>query len=249
VLRSLATTVLGLMLGLLLAGCQTQLFGNLSESEANAVLAALLDASLSAEKRLGEENTFAVFVEADEFAQAVRVVEDQALPGRRYDDMGNVFGKEAMFSTPLEEKARYLYAMQEELAHTVGTIDGVLQARVHLVLQEKDQLGRDVQTPSAAVFVKYLDDERHDATTQRREIRRLVAAAIANLDEERIVVSFFPSPIRRLPPVALSWRSILGVRVEEDSLTRLGVFLGCLLLLVLVLLGLLVRSHSRKNRP
>lgn len=240
---------LGVLAALLLAGCQVQLQGSLSESEANLVLAALLDAGLTAEKRAGEENTFAVFVEEAEFAAAVRVLDAKGLPGRRYDDLGNVFGKVAMFSTPLEEKARYLYAMQEELAHTVSEIDGVLAARVHLVLPEQDQLGRSIQTPSAAVFVKHVDDERHDPITHRLEIRRLVSVAVPNLDEERIVVSFFPagaeSPVV-LPP--RPWKTVLGLKVSEESVPRLWWILGGAgaVLAVIVSLSIVLRRSGGK---
>jgi type III secretion protein J len=207
---------------LAVCGCQVQLHGDLAEDEANQVLAALLDAGLTAEKRPGEEGVFGVFVEEKEFAAAVRVLEGNGLPGKRYDNFGNIFGKVAMFSTPMEEKARYLYAMQEELARTVSEIGGVVEARVHLVLPEQDQLGRVVQMPSAAVFVKYIDDDRHDSVAHRMEIRRLVAAGVPNLDEEKIVVSFFPE--NAVPPVASPggpWENILGLKVAGESAPRL----------------------------
>lgn len=202
----------------LLAGCQTQLYGDLSEAEANAVMAALLEASISAEKRAGAEGAYGVFVDKEDFARAMLVLEAKALPAKRYADLGTVFGKETMFTTPTEEKARLLHAMQEEIARTLSSIDGVLEARVHLVLAEQDQLGRTLQTPSAAVFIKHVDDERHDPLTHRNDIRRLVAASVPNLDEERIVVTFFAvrplSPSQVRPP---AFREVLGLRLAPDS--------------------------------
>ncbi|MDR1534538.1 MAG: type III secretion inner membrane ring lipoprotein SctJ [Planctomycetota bacterium] len=215
-------------LSLSLAGCQTRLFGELSEKEANEILAALLEASLQAEKRAGEEGTYVVFVEESDFALAVRIMEDRALPARHYDNMGEVFGKGAMFSTPLEENARYLYAMQESLSQTIAQIDGVLAARVHLVLPEIDQLGREIRQPSAAVFVKYIDDEAHDPGAYRAEIRRLVAASVPNLDPERIVVTFFPAPpqARLRSPAPPGARVFLGLRLDEANLSRFWLILG-----------------------
>jgi type III secretion protein J len=205
---------------LLLAGCSTQIFDNLHESEANAVIAALMENGMAAEKRSGTEGTYSVFIDKADFARAVQVLESRALPRRRYDNLGQVFGKGAMFSTPMEEKARYLYAMQEDLAHTISLIDGVLAARVHLVLSEQDQLGRELQKPSAAVFINHMDDERHDPLMHRTEIRRLVAAAVPNLEEERIVVSFFPVDPRAFAPtpaVGPVWTTVMGVRVARES--------------------------------
>ncbi|MCC8189014.1 MAG: type III secretion inner membrane ring lipoprotein SctJ [Planctomycetes bacterium] len=224
-----------LALSVLVAGCQVQLHGELQESEANLVLAALLDAGLTAEKRAGDEGTFAVFVEENEFAAAVRILDAKGLPGRRYDDLGNVFGKVAMFSTPMEERARYLHAMQEELAQTIAQIDGVLSARVHLVLPEQDQLGRSLQTPSAAVFVRHVDDDRHAPVLHRLEIRRLVAAGIPNLDEDRIVVSFFPADVESSAlPHAVPWKQVLGLRVAAESVPRVWWLAGTAAALVLL---------------
>lgn len=191
--RIVRNIMLGLVLCLCLTGCKTELYTNLREDEANIVLAALLDEGLSAEKAAGEENLFSVMVEKSQFARAMAVLDQKGLPPKRHETLGTVFGKDAMFSTPMEEKARYLYAMQEELSHTLSEIDGVLSARVHLVLPEKDQMGKDLHVPSAAVFVKHVDDTRRDPASHRNEIRRLIAAAVPELAEDRIVVSFFPT--------------------------------------------------------
>ncbi len=191
--RRIRAILLAALACALLAGCQKQLYGSLSEEEANAVLAALLEASIPAEKQEGDESTFIITVEESEFANAVRILAERSLPGARFDNLGTVFGKNAMFSTPMEEKARYLYAMQEELSSTISKIDGVLLARVHLVMPEIDQMGRELNSPSAAVFVKHLDDERHDPDLHLRQIRDLVAASVPKLDRDAIVVSFFPA--------------------------------------------------------
>ncbi|MDR3077301.1 MAG: type III secretion inner membrane ring lipoprotein SctJ [Planctomycetota bacterium] len=238
-----------LALAPLLAGCQTQLFGSLSENEANAVMAALLDASLSAEKRAAEEGLYSVFVEESDFAAAVRLLNSLALPGRNFDSLGTVFGKGAMFSTPMEEKARYLYAMQEDLTKTVSEIDGVLAARVHLVLAEQDQLGREIHGPSAAVFVKHVDDDRHDPVAHRLEIRRLVAASVPNLDEDRIVVNFFPvPPLVRPEPRPPAWRVVLGLRVAPESEIRLWGMVAGAAGLGAVLAGLAFSLFRRKAK-
>lgn len=248
-MRVLLKMIATLALCLLLAGCQTQLFGSLSESEANAVLAALKSASIDAEKKPAEEGAFAVFVDKDDFARAVRILEDLSLPQKKYDDLGKVFGKDAMFSTPMEEKARYLYAMQEELAHTVASIDGVLEARVHLVLPEQDQLGRELQTPSAAVFVKHVDDARHDPITHQVEIRKLVAAAVPSLVEDRIVVTFFPMPAKTEQSGPPPLQNVLGVRVAAESAMRLRWMLGIAAALCVILALTTAVFAFRRREP
>lgn len=247
-MRHIHMILLAALACLVLTGCQKQLYGNLSEKEANDVLAALLEAGIPSEKREGEESTYAVWVEETEFARAVRILDDRALPGKRYDDLGTVFGKNAMFSTPMEEKARYLYAMQEELSRTISEISGVLVARVHLVLPEQDQLGREISKPSAAVFVKHVDDERHDPEVHLRQIRELVAASIPQLDKNDIVVTFFPVAIKDSPAFTPNWRTVFGIRVAEESAPVLWWAAGIAPTVCLLLLAATLFSYLRRRK-
>ncbi len=247
--RRIHALIMAALACVLLAGCQKQLYGSLTEDEANAVLAALLEASIPAEKQEGDESTFVIMVEETEFANAVRVLAEHALPGARFENLGTVFGKNAMFSTPMEEKARYLYAMQEELSNTISKIDGVLLARVHLVMPESDQMGRESSIPSAAVFVKHLDDERHDPDLHLRQIRDIVAASVPKLNRDSIVVSFFPAVPGEAPAnAAPAWRTVFGIRVAESSATRLLWGAGIAAALCLVLAALALFAFFRKPK-
>lgn len=237
-----------LLICFVVSGCTTQLYTGLPEKEANAVLAALLDASIEAEKRPGAEGTFSVFVDKKEFGRAMAILDSQALPGKKYDDLGTVFGKMAMFSTPMEEKARYLYALQEELSQTVASFEGVLRARVHLVLPDQDLFGRESQKPSAAVLVKYVDDPGHDPAAYQRDVRRLVAASVPNMEEENIVVTFSPASQRDMLPQAVQWRSVLGMRVAEESERLLWMVLGGAGFLCMVFLSAALYFALRKGK-
>ncbi len=247
--RALASCA-ALLLCLVAVGCgKVQLYGNLGEKEANEVAAALRNAAVEAEKRAGEEGAYAIFVDEADFARAMGVLEARALPRRRYDDLGAVFGSTGMFSTPLEEKARYLHAIQEELSQTVSAIDGVLMARVHIVLPEQDQMDRETRQPSAAVFVKQLDDATRDPLAHQRDIRRLVAASVPNMAEDRIVVTFSIAAPATEAPRGPSFRTVLGLRVAEESASRLwwyaGVGAGVCLLLAAAVAGLALRGTKK----
>lgn len=248
--RWIATALFAAALCLVLTGCQAQLFGGLAENEANAVVAALQTAGIQSEKRAAEEGRFAIFVDDASFAQAVKVLDDQAIPSRKYEGLGTVFPGGAMFVSPVEERARLLHAMQEELAQTVSTIDGVLEARVHIVLPEQDQLGRPITTPSAGVLVKHVDDARHNPVQHQLEIRRLLSASVSGLDEENIAVSFIPVPQRATDAAqAPAWKTVLGIRVAPESTQRLWTLLAvaagvCLLAVIASLTVVLRRRKS-----
>ena len=118
-----------------LSGCgeSVELHRKLSEQEANEVIAELADKHIRAQKQL-EKDGVVVRVRTDDIAAAVHTLAAAGLPKTARSTLGDVFRKEGVISTPLEERARYIYALSQELEATLSNIDGVLVARVHVVL-------------------------------------------------------------------------------------------------------------------
>jgi len=210
----LARAVCCLFLLMLLTGCQEQFYTGLAEQDANEILALLLDRGVDARKEPGEKGTWNLTVERDQIAGSMELLEKNGLPRTRYDNMGKIFKKDGIISSPLEEKARFIYALSQEVAGTIAQIDGVLAARVHLVLQEEDALGERITPASASIFIKHRNDiEMLDKT---RQIKKLVENSIQGLKYESITAFLFPAS----PPVTatkLPYTSVAGVHVAPDS--------------------------------
>ena len=183
----------GLVFLCLLTACgqQVALFNNMSERDANEVLAALDRAGISANKQAGKEGAVNLLVAQSDVARAVERLEREGLPRERRASMGDVFRKEGLISSPLEERARYLWALSQELAETLAQIDGVLTARVHVVLPERSTSGEPGLPSSAAVFVKHRRDV--DLTGHLPELKRLVASSIPGLSIEKVNVVMMPA--------------------------------------------------------
>lgn len=180
---------------LLLAGCgdRMELHRDLTEQDANEVLAELTGKHIDAQKRL-DKNGVSVLVDARDISRAVRALEAAGLPHRSRSSLGDVFRKEGVISSPLEERARYIYALSQELEQTLSQIDGVVVARVHVVLPERIAPGEPVQPASAAVFIKHRNDLDPDSVLPR--IRRMVASSIpgmGNADDKKLAVVFVPA--------------------------------------------------------
>jgi type III secretion protein J len=172
-----------------LAGCsnQVELMSTMPEAESNEVLAALQKAGIAAKKIPGKEGMVGVSVDSAQVGRAVDLLRVQGLPRERFAGMGDVFKKEGLISSPLEERARYLYALSQELSSTLTQIDGVVVARVHVVLPERASPGEANGVPStAAVFIKH--QEGYNLDTVVPQIRKLVTNSIPGLNPEKVTV-------------------------------------------------------------
>ena len=175
-------------------GCdkETRLNSNLEETQANLIVAALLDAGISAHKTAGDEGTWNVEVAQSRFADAANLLEKKGLPRRAYNGVGEVFKKSGMVSSPSEERIRFMDALAQDLARTIAGIDGVLDARVHIVLPENDPFARNALPSSAAVALRARYDA--DLTDYIPSIKGLVKNAIEGLAFEKITVTVFQDP-------------------------------------------------------
>jgi type III secretion protein J len=187
---SLRWTLPLLVLGLL--GCSRQeLYGSLGERQANEMVALLRSAGLDADKRRVDAGQFALEVAPGQFAQAVQLLHGQGYPRQDNDTLGAVFKKDGFVTTQLEERARFMHALSQELATTLQNIDGVLVARVHLAVPEKRRFAEKAEPAAASVFLKVRAG--HDLTPHLGSIKALVVNAVEGLPYEAVTVVTFPA--------------------------------------------------------
>lgn len=176
---------------LVLTGCskETTLHSGLEEQQANLVMAALLDAGIACNKTPGEEGTWNVMVDEAKFAKAVNLLQKAGLPRSPHLGIGEVFKKTGMISSPSEERIRFMDALAQDLAKTISGIDGIVDARVHIVLPENDPFARNALPSSAAVAIRSRWDA--DVTDLIPSIKGLVKNSIEGLTPEKIMVTVF----------------------------------------------------------
>ena len=178
------------------AGCDKEvpIHSGLAERQANLVMAALLDAGIAAHKTAGDENTWNVTIMEGDFARAANLREQKGLPRRDFNGVGETFKKTGMVSSPTEERIRFMDALAQDLSRTIAGIDGVVDARVHLVLPENDPFAKSVLPSSAAVAIRTRWDS--DLRDRVPSIKALVQNAIEGLKYDKITVTIF----RDTPP-------------------------------------------------
>lgn len=198
---SLAKRVRPALIGLclLLAACgRAELYSKLTEAQANEMIAVLQSAGIAAEKKDSGEAGWTLLTDKGDFSHAVEVLHEQGYPREEFASLGTVFKREGMVSSPTEEKARLVYGLSQELSHTISAIDGVVQARVHLVLPENQPLAETGQPSSASVFIKYRPGTNLEA--QIGKVKALVVNSVQGLKYENVSVETFPA--QPLPTVA-----------------------------------------------
>jgi type III secretion protein J len=191
-MKILGKSSLALLAALALAGCGSQeIYGQLKEDQANDMIAALRDAHIDAAKSLDKDGQWAVSVGTDDFSKAIQLLRAKGLPREDFANLGSLFEKKGLVSSPTEERARLIYGLSQELSHTVSEIDGVVQARVHLAMPEADPLSDKVKPASAAIFVKY--QPGYDLRSQTGAIKSLVTNSIEGLAYDKVSVVMVPS--------------------------------------------------------
>lgn len=230
--------VLAILFGLL--GCKQAIYTNLTESEANDVLLSLVRGGIPAEKRVVDGNKFSVFVPDADIATAIELLRADAQPSEHYANLGEVFARNGLISSPTEERVRFIYGLQQELAKTLSQIDGVLLARVHIVVPANDPFGEDVKPASASVFLKYRSDMNMQLLIPA--VKDLIVRSVEGLKPENVAVSLFPARATLTTPVTVPITRFFGANVAAASVTKLWIVFAVPWVLVAALVVMLLHA-------
>lgn len=229
------------MIGLLCA-CSKMvvLQSSLSDADANEIVMILTVQGINVQKEPAKEGVN-LLVNDFELSRATQLMNAAGLPRRALSNLGQEFKKQGMISSPMEERVRYIYGLSEELAHTLQQFDGVITARVHVVLPERIAPGEPIQPSSAAVFIKYRPPMDEDTITPR--VRKMVAASIPGLAEidGRSKVSVVMTASEFQMPV-VQWTTVGPFTVQVDSAGGLKATLILMMMLGLSGLGVCIMA-------
>jgi type III secretion protein J len=206
-LHTLARCCLLGILSLLLCACRSDLFTQIPESDANEVLDALYGAGIDAAKVPAGDKMFNVQVDEARMGDALRVTQERGLPRPRHADLGALFKKEGLVSTPAEERVRFVFGVAQQLSGTLTQIPGVLYASVLPVMPANDPLADKVKPSSASVFIKH--DPNANVEVLRPAIKDLVARSIEGLNHDNITIALVaadpPQRVTRVEPILPPW--------------------------------------------
>ncbi|ASV99887.1 type III secretion system inner membrane ring lipoprotein SctJ [Paraburkholderia aromaticivorans] len=232
---------------LLLAGCRTSLFEGLDEDQANRIVAALSHHGINGFKERNPDRTWNITVDDADAVVATELASAYALPRGGHANLGDLFSRQGLISSPEEDRVRYVYGLSQELSETLERMDGVLLARVHIVLPEKDPMDSAQDTlPSASVMMRYRSD--YNLEPMRERIRALVAGGVEGLTPARVSLTLvavtpvltFPGDCASGDDVASAAGAVAATSCAEAggyTPSRATAMLGVLALLVLLMTG------------
>lgn len=203
----------------------------LDELEANHILVVLESQGVSAGKMKEEGRipTWAVLVPEGRAMDALRILVANRLPKPRSQGLAQVYpaGSGGLIPTKTEEKAKFLLALQGEVENMLKALPGVQDARVSVVVPEKD-IVRDLDTPpppaTASVAIVY-NPENDAKPIEEDKVRELVAAAVEDLKPNNVQVVMKENR----PPILISpsgetisaengaAETVLGIRVVDAN--------------------------------
>lgn len=218
-----------------LAGCKETLHTNLSENDANAMVSILLRNGLDGEKFSDKKGRHGIKIDRSQIADAVQLLKEYGFPKEDFESMGEIFKKEGLLSSPLAERARYIFALSQSIQEMLTRIDGVLIARVNVVLPQNNPFADNIQPSAASVMIQY-----HPQSTiveQRSEIKQIVTKSIEGLAYEKVSLWMVPAmtPPENSQPVR--WQRALGLKLTPDSVGGFWLIVASLMLLLSAALG------------
>ncbi|OYW24074.1 MAG: flagellar M-ring protein FliF [Sphingomonas sp. 12-62-6] len=161
---------------------QRVLFANLPESDKAAVAQALDAASIAN----GIDGSGSITVGEDDYHKARMLLAGQDLPKAAPGGYA-LLDTMPMGASRAVEGERLRQARETELARSIGAIDTVAEARVHLATPEASVFVRDKAEPSASVIVK-LQPGRSLSEAQVRSIVNLVASSVPGMKPDAVTI-------------------------------------------------------------
>lgn len=158
-------------------------FANLDPADAAAAVEKLKTSSIPY-RVIGDGTT--IQVPSDKVADTRLLLAAEGLP--QGSGVGfEIFDKTSFSQTDFAQRVNYRRALEGELARTIGRIEAVEAARVHLVLPEPSLYTQEKKEPTASVVLK-LKAGRKPTPAQVKGISHLVSGSVEGLKPANLTI-------------------------------------------------------------
>ncbi len=157
------------------------LYGNLSATDSREITKQL---ELSGIQFKTENNNTEIMVAAEKVTPVRMQMAELGLPSGGSVGYEVFDSMDALGSTNFMQNVNLVRALEGELARTVKSIEGVQNARVHLVMAQREMFTRETQEPTASVYIKMKSGRLTE--NQVNAVQHLIAAAVPKLKPSNI---------------------------------------------------------------
>ncbi|RMG18787.1 MAG: flagellar M-ring protein FliF [Deltaproteobacteria bacterium] len=225
----LAATVIAVVAGLLFASRTERYeyaFTGLDKADAEEAVSILRSAGIHYRVEAGGE---ALAVEASRVYDARLALAAAGIP-RKSGTGFELFDKADLSQSEFTQQVNLRRAIEGELARTIGSLDAVREARVHLTFPRRGLFQEDDDEASASVVVRLFPG----STLSRRQlagIRHLVASAVPGLKTESVTVVDASGRVLAGDEAGetgdlVKWQRRLEQRIEERIVSLLEPVVG-----------------------
>ncbi|HEY3591046.1 MAG TPA: type III secretion inner membrane ring lipoprotein SctJ [Buttiauxella sp.] len=183
-MKGLSRLLLLMGAALLLAGCKIDLYSNLSETDANQMLALLASNQIDGARRSDKSSGLVLQVEKKDFVKAVEVLRQNGYPRRVYRAVDDLFPSGQLVSSPAQEQAKIRFLREQSLERMLSNIEGVISANVVIADGQEEGNGTQGGEPSASVLVKYSPEVNLRALSA--QLKNLIGNALPGVSQKRI---------------------------------------------------------------
>ncbi len=159
------------------------LYSSLELEESGSIVDALREAKIQYQV---ENNGATILVPTEHLYEMRMQLAKQGLPksgGVGYE----IFDKNAIGQTDFVQKLNYIRALEGELSRTIQTIEGVLKARVHIVVPKPTLFTEKTKEPTASVVLKLRPGTQINLPAIQG-ITHVVASSVEGLEPRFITV-------------------------------------------------------------
>lgn len=169
-----------------LLGCKENLYSDLPENEVNMMIAVLEENGIPADRKKTDQNKYELMVEVSDFTRAVKILSARGYPRKKFQSLADVFSNEGIVKTPFEQRARFVHALNQEIARSLSDIEGIVSARVHITLPEATRFGKTSEKPRAAVIILHASDK--PITGMKPKIKKFVSYSVSGVTYDNVTV-------------------------------------------------------------
>ncbi|ADO74089.1 flagellar M-ring protein FliF [Stigmatella aurantiaca] len=234
---------LGLLLVVGATACRERIQHGLDERQANELQTVLLERGLEARKvpEAGKKPSWSIEVDEAQASAAVRILAELGLPRPVAETGCDVFGGGALLRTPIEEQLCRTRVLERGIEKTLQGMEGVLVARVHLMVPPPARPGHAPSAAKASALLRTASGQADRLRQSQDRLQALIAGGVEGLSPEAVSLLVDEASARgEVAPVS---------RAQPLRFRALLVALGGMvtgLAVALVVLTLRLRAHQAR---